>query len=219
MKTLDLFLPYVSPYVPGCSDPMALQAIRMALIDFCNSTDLVQRVYTYDVVAGQSAYPIATPAHMNMNRVLAVGWQGRWLTPVTPDQVPTPVILKGQTIGTDQVWTGVPQAYFQQTPSETIFHLYPIPDTTIPGGLTAKAAFAPSQDAQTFEDHLFDNWGEEIAAGAIARLLAMPGQQFSNIHGAPGYRNQFKQGIDDARRLKEQGYTQGAQRVTPRRFM
>lgn len=219
MKTIDLFFPLVVPYVPGCSDPMALQAIRHALIDFCQSSDLVQRIYSYDVVAGQDAYVVDVPDHMNMNRVLNIGWQGRWLSPIPPDAVPSDVVLLGQPVGLANPRAGDPEAYFQQSPSETTFRLYPIPDTDLAKGLTVKASYSPSQTALSMEDHLFDNWAEEIAAGAIARLLAMPGQQFTNVHAATVYRSQFRDGISDARRLKEQGYTQGSQRVAPRRFM
>jgi hypothetical protein len=218
MITLDTFLTYVLPFVPGCSDPMAIQALRLAATDMCNRTDIVQRVITMDATTGVSAYPIPVPANMNLNRILSVDWQGKRLSPATPDAVASDVAVRGIAIGTASPRTGDPAIYFQALPTDDTFLLYPIPDSTVVGGLTIRASFAPNNAALTVDDVLFDDWVETVAAGALQRLMAMPGQQFTDVHASAINRATFEGGINFARRVKEMGRTAGSQRAAPRRF-
>lgn len=217
--TLDQFFPWVLPSVPGCSDLLAQQAIRQACIEFCNRTDLVQRVTTADATAAVQDYTITPPTDMILSRILSVGWQGTLLSMVSPDVVNNDLALRGVAIGTATPLTGDPRWAFQKTPadSDAGFSIYPIPDTTVTLGLTVKASYAPTNAAATVDDALWNDYVEQIAAGAMARLMMMPGQTFSSKSGAL-YKIEFERAIERGRHQKNTGSLAADKRVMPVRF-
>lgn len=218
MKALDLFLPLVLPYAPGCSDQMAYQALRQTAIDFCMRSALVQRITQSDIVADTQDYDITVPSDMVFSQVLGVGWQGQWLTPVSPDQVLSDVALIGAAIGIAEPLSGSPSFYFQKLPTDATVSLYPIPDTALTNGLTIKAAFFPAEDATTVEDALYDDYAAAIAAGALMRLVTTPNQMFTAPTMAPAYLATYERGVSAAKRQKQRGKLPSDLRVRPQRF-
>lgn len=218
MTDLENFIPYVLPYVRGAGEPAVLKAVRDACIDFCVRSDLVQRVTPQDITATTEDYAVTPPSQMQMARAIAVMWQGRWFTVVGPDQVQSDVALRGVTIGTAVPLSGNPQYFFQKTPTALSVSVYPIPDTTLVNGLTIKASFKPTQVATQVEDVLFNEYAEQIAAGAIGRLMAVPGQTYSSSAGV-GFMAFFEKGVGDAKRRKVWGNVTINARVRPVPFV
>lgn len=217
MRALDLFLPLVAPVVMGAPEPLLLQALRMACIEFCRRTDTVQCIQApVAVVAGTQDYAVTVPADMVLVRVLGAAWQGVWLVPVPPDDVTSDVALRGAAIGAAIPLSGAPRHFFQKTPDLSTISLYPIPDVALAGGLLIKASFCPTQAATQVEDALFDEWAEGIAAGAAARVLAIPGQGFTGSPAGPAAR--FERAVSEAKRQKMFGKMTAGARVQPRRF-
>lgn len=215
--TLDSALPYIAPYVLGASEPLMLQMLRLACIDFSRRTEVVQRIQAAtDIVPGTQDYAVTVPTDMKLVRVLGVAWQGVWLTPIQPGDVRSDVALRGVTIGTAVPLSGAPRHYFQKALDGTTVSLYPIPDTALTGGLLIKAAFAPTIAAASVEDQLLTDWLDPIAAGAIARLQAMPGKEFS---ADPTLRmREYERGIGAAKRVLVTGRITDMGRVQSRRF-
>lgn len=217
MKLLDLFIPFVTYRVMGCPDPTALQAIRSTCIDFCRRTGIVERVLAgVDIVAAQEDYTVIVPTDMSLHRIVGVSWQGTWLTVVPPGDVRSAPALRGVTIGTSVPSSGTPQFYFQKTNEVAAISLYPIPDTALTGGLTIKASFKPLQTATTIDDQLFDEWCDGIAAGAVARLQAVPGLSFSS--NSPAARTEYEMAVSAAKRQVLAGKNLNGLRVQPRSF-
>lgn len=216
MKTLDNFLPYVVPSAFGVPEPMAIQALRFAAIEFCRRTDIVQRILTVNVVASTQDYAVAVPTDMVFSRVIDAFWQGNLLKPVAPASVEADTALRGATVGTALLRTGSPQFYFQKGPSDATLSLAPVPDTSLTGGLTIKASFVPTMAATQVEDVLFDEWCLTIASGALAYLQNIPGQPFSAPSGAASA--MFNAGISQAKRVQIFGKLTAPLRVRPQRF-
>jgi hypothetical protein len=214
MTALTAFLPFVLPHV-AVPDPMALEAIRYAAMEFCRMTDIVQRVSTASVVAGTQEYTVTAVSEMQVARILGVGWEGNWLSPVAPEQFTTDVGLRGADIGTATAVVGSPQYYLLKTPSATQFSLYPIPDTALTNGLTVKASFMPTQTATTVEDLLFNEYGKQIASGAVAHLMSLP-QYASAVQ--PAHAAAFMMGVRHAKERKIFGNQAHNTRVRPRFF-
>lgn len=217
MRALDLFLPLVAPYVLGAPEPLLVQGLRRACIEFCRRTDIVQRIQApTNIVSGTQDYAVTIPADMKLTRVLGAAWQGAWLAPVPPGNVTSDVALRGAAIGTATPLSGDPRYFFQKTVDLDTISLYPIPSTLLAGGLLIKAAFCPTQTATTVDDTLFDEWADGIAAGAAAYVLAIPGQGFS---GNPAERaGRFERAISEAKRQELLGKMTAGVRVQPRRF-
>ena len=218
MAALDALLPYLLPSVTGCSEPLALQTLRATAYDFCARTDLIQRVLVSDCVAGTQDYTITAPVDMELLRILSVSWQGQILTPVSPALVQQDIVLRGVTIGTAVPTSNSPTWYFQKTPTDSGFSLYPIPNATLASGLTVKASFGTSNTATTIDDVLFSDWADDLATGAMGTLMSMPGHMFSSRE-APAYTKLFNGAVTRGRRLQANGRLPGSLRVMPQRFI
>jgi len=217
VTSLDLFLPLVIPYVYQCPEPAALQALRLAAIDFCKKTDAVQRVIdAADVVAGVEDYTVVAPTNMVLARVLGVGWNGHWLIPLTPGDVRSDVALRGVAVGDAELLTGDPMFFFQKTPQANVVSLYPVPDTALAAGITVKASFFPTMSAGTVDSQLYDDWGEGIAAGALARLKATSGVAYSADPRPDAIR--YERAVGEAKRQVQFGKQTNQSRIMPRRF-
>jgi hypothetical protein len=182
MKSLELFIPMLLPYVYGAGDPAMLHALRQTCIEFCKSTDVIQRVTPMNITATVQDYTVTPPTDMSFCRIQGVGWQGKWLDFAAPSDVDSDTALTGVTIGTAVPETGDPRLFFQKTPTSAAFSIFPIPDTTLANGMTLKASFYPTQTALTVDDVLYDDYAETIACGAAVRLMSTPGQLYTSTN-------------------------------------
>jgi len=216
-KALTLFLPYVLPAVTGCSEPLALQALNNACVEFCKQTDIVQRISSQNIVAATQDYTVTVPTDMVLARVLGAAWQGTPLESAPTSEVTDPTALTGATIGDATLVSGTPVAWFQKTPYSTTISLAPVPDEALTNGLTIKASFTPTRAALSVEDVLFDEYVSDIASGALAELMAMPGQSFTSPLAA-GHARRFAAGVSAAGRHAMYGKQPHNLRVRPRPF-
>lgn len=217
MAALTAFLPYVLPYVIGCAQPTAEQFIRSACIEFCARTLMIQDVATQSITAGVSEYDIDTPTSSVLNKVLAVMVKDSWITPVSTESVRSGLALRGA-VGALTPASGEPSCYFQKTPTSSAITLYPVPDYTLANGLVIRTAFCPSRASTTVDDQLFEDWAEVISSLAIARMLMVPGQSFSNASLAAPHLINYHSGAAAAANLARSGQAAAASRVQPVRF-
>lgn len=216
--TLESFLPYVIPHVIGCPEPLAIQALRRACIEFCRRTDIVQRIQApMDATVDTQEYAVTIPADMDMCRVLGVAWNQYWLVPVPPEQAKSGPLLRGADLGTAEALTGPPKFYHLKTPDATSVCVYPLPDSTYAASLLIQASFRPTLSALSVDDSLFDDWLDGVAAGAIYRLKSMPGQPFSADPSAD--RGDFERAVGEAKRNRVFGRQVSMARVAPRGFV
>jgi len=220
MQALSKFLPYVIPYVQGCSDPMAEQAILSACIEFATSAAVVQTTTPVSVVAAQQDYDVDIPSQMALVAVQRVFYKNSLLSPVPLNSVLSGLAMQGVDIGDATVRVGAPQAYFLKDPTGDIISLYPIPDTqaAVANGLTIQASFSPTRSATQVDDVLFNSYAEDIAYGAIGRLLGIPGQLFTNTPLATQNLKQFAQGVSSAKAVGRTGQLVSSSRVRAVRF-
>jgi hypothetical protein len=94
--------------------------------------------------------------------------------------------------------------------------LYPTPGQT--GEIVCRVTYGPKMSATTLPDFLMDRYAEAIAAGAKARLMLMPGVQWSNPSLAGYYDGVFSSGITSARDEMSTDGAVGSIFVRPRRF-
>ena len=218
MTSIDLFLPYILYAVHACPQITAEQAIVRACNDFCRRTDVVQKIQApTDIIAGTSDYAVIAPTDMTLVRVTGASWQGHWLVPVPPDDVQSDVALRSAAVGIAVPVVGSPRFFFQKTTDLSTISLYPIPDTSLAGALLIKASFAPTPTALTVDDALFTDWYEDIAAGALARLKAIPGTPWSADPSRDAAR--FEHGVSNAKRQKLFGKQPSASRIQPQGFI
>jgi hypothetical protein len=184
-KDLDAFMPAIRPYAPGCANPTAFAAIRLAAIEFCERTKLWRWEDDFDMVAGD-AEQITTPYGSVLLELDKVFFEGQELGRATPNTLD----LMEPGWRSNSV-DGQPR-YVTQTELNTI-RLVP----SQAGHVNVYGWLKPTADAKQLPDFLSDQYREIIAAGALARLLAQPGQPFSNPTNGAGYAALFDMKITD----------------------
>lgn len=209
----DSFLRGVLPFVAGCPELIAIDALRNAAIEFCEQTHWLQ--YDADAqngVANVATYWLDCPNDTIITRV-SDAWYDCWhLAAKSPDQLSAMSGIEWRTLG------GNPRFYTASGDS-TQLTLVPYPLVTESLALTAIVTIRPSRNSLTIDQDVYEKWYEVITAGALARLLAMPGQSFTNGTRSAKADQDFRRGIAKAIADRNRGDTRANLVMRPPRFV
>jgi hypothetical protein len=197
-KYSDLF-PYVLTELVGVSSLQAEAHIRAAVIDFCRRS----KVWSFEddpanTVPYGRTYDIVPPSGTAIVELKTIYANGELLDASTdvPDVTSDP---------------GVPKAFSQSSPEA--YSLWPTPDAAYPVVVTM--TLAPSRASATFPAWIAEKYHDAIVAGAKSRLMAMPGQLWTNVQQAMFYRSICDTGVADAQAEASKGFTRATVRTTP----
>ena len=196
MKPIDDFLPLILPRAPGCPEPIAFDANRQAAIEFCERTRIWRD--TDQFMADEFGY-IMAPAQSVIHQIEEARFDGHRLTAVSVQDLNERY--------PDYDWTtqsGDQPKYITQIHPNTV-KIVPAWD----GMITMTIQLKPSNDAQELPDFIFDQYARTIADGALAEVLMIPGQPYTNPQGGAMYSQRFQQRLDS---LQVQGL-KGQQRA------
>jgi hypothetical protein len=202
MAALTALRPKVQPHVSGCPLPVIDDAILDAVIDFCNRS----RAYRFTpaeitVVASTANYTVSG---------LPTGTEIAWLLAAEYDDLP---IDTPDTGSIPQSWaTEEGEVTAAVMYSATQIGLRKVPDEA--QTLNVRLALRPSLAATTFPDEFNALYREQIAAGALARLYAMPKQPWSAPELVADCRNQFDDCILAAEFRADRGSAAAPARTT-----
>lgn len=187
------FFPEVMPYFPGIPEPLAINAVRNAAIEFCDKTDwLFYTPILQDLIAGEDEYDLTldVPTDTTVARVQAVWCNDLPVLPKSEDDL-------RRLYGLDwRKQTGRPVYYTQYTNNTLV--LAPTPSVSSSQALAMTLVLRPTRDSTTCDDSLHDRWVETIAYGARMRLHEAAGHAYENPQLAEKYRVLFKNGINQA---------------------
>ena len=198
------FLPEVLHLCAGVPEPTAINAIRNACIDFCN-TSLVW-VETADAVSVTSTsfpYAVETPAGANTASVLGVSLDGLLVTPKSQDWLDREV----------QNWrsiTSAPRYFYQPDPNNLV--IVPLP--SISYSMIVRTAFKPTRASTGVEEYVYQNYLEPIAARALEKLLSIPDQAWSDASLGTFFGQKYASGVKDATGDANKSFTRQSLRVT-----
>lgn len=157
------FFPYILPFVRGCDgDTVSFQVVQTA-IDFCRRTQCWRTELAGIVsVANQEGYTLPIPSDAELSRLLAFEVDGDDSYAVTNPEL-------GRS--NDRNFSLGSYAYLSDDRSQ-IF-VQPVPECD---GLAIVpyVSLKPTRAATTFPDDLFEEYVDDIANGALSRLLKMP---------------------------------------------
>ena len=199
------YLPEVLPMVQGCADVIALNAIRNSVIEFCTGSlywNEVQTPVTLD--AADFPYPLDFPTGAQAIMALGISMDGQPLGTTTQDELDNKVLNWRASMGT-------PRVYFQYNPNE--IGVYPAPATATTNVYTMRVALAPSRSADDAIDFIHAKHLETIAAGALARLLQIPGVPWTNEAQAAHFRSFFNTMMTQATVEVNRAYNRGPLKV------
>lgn len=197
MAAWSAFSPWIKPLVPGCPDPMIERAVCDAAIEFCEMTQAFQERAPLNIKANKSTYPLSS-ADGVPGMVLGVTGAN--------EQVLSPVYIEALTNAYGEEWknhTGDPRHYLAT--DEDNLRLYPIPLKDQTGTLTLSTR--PSRTDTSWDDRLYERYGEIIADGALARLQVQVGTPWADVQSGTFRRTRFAQGISKVRAKVQTGMT------------
>jgi len=197
---LSAFLPYVMPYVDGCPDIVAEQAILRASIEFCERT----QYWRYDLspitpVKNIKEYTLSLPSGSAISSVEdPVYHAGTEISLVTRDWL-SKNVANWKTITKSK-------AEYIYVPEPGKIRLVPYPSETSVGALEVSVILKPKPDATTIPDVLFDEYFECISEGAKYKLFSIPKKDWSDTESSLIAKAIFDDGIEGAVSKSKSGF-------------
>ena len=166
--------------VPGCPEPEAVEALRDAVIEFCDKSK--SWVYWVDKSSNSlsfdpddEAIPIALfDAYLGGDQLAAID--------INQNVVEPPVNTTVLTFDRDHLWDSI--------------QLLPAPPAVVTVRLLM--AWKPTPWSSEFPDHLWFSRAEALKAGALARLMANAGTTYANPPMAGVHEQTFRAAISSA---------------------
>lgn len=207
----ESFLPHVLPYVPHCFEEQAIIAIRNACVDFCRDSLVLQEaIDPIAVTAGEGTYEIDVPSGYVLGQVLALYYLGKKLERKSQLELEKLYSRDWQSLA------GTPQVFTQFNQDEVTLAL--LPAESVRAALTGRVALLPSRLSTRVDGVLLERYLDDIAAGALGRLMLTPDQPYTNVKGAADYAAKFKAGSASARSLVNGGMNHAPLRVRYQRI-
>lgn len=178
---LDAFMGSIRLYAPTVAEPTAYMAIRQAAIEFCEKTRMWREEDDYANVAGTNL-DVSVPDGAVLIEFETVSFEGgEPLDPAT-----TQWLDRNYRGWRTNASPGTPR-YVTQLATNTM-RLVPGMD----GAVRVSVWMKPDQDCMEMPSFLSRQHRETIAHGALARILAIPNQPFTNLEMASAYLSLFK---------------------------
>ena len=199
MADLTDFFPEVFLEIPDVPTPVALNAVRNTLVDFCERSRYWK--HTLDAVnsvSGTATYTPTPPTGAVIADIRWVKYDGKRLDPKTEGQ------LENERSAVWETLTGTPDTYVQTSARSVT--LVPIPQDD-DKAILVRAVLKPSATAATVDDVIYDEFHEAVAWGTVARLYASQGKPWSNPGMAQGFYAAYEDAVLSAQRKADSAYT------------
>lgn len=216
MKSIDLFVAQVLPFVMGCTEPMAKTAVLESAIEFCQRTNAVRRLETMDAELDVDEYDVPVPGQMVTNKVIEVYYGTTQLYPNDATTIDDVLSTRGAVNDSDPS-SGDPTAFYA-VEGDATFKVYPIPDATTTNMFTVKASFVPLRTATQLDDVLYNRYLQYIRSGAVAYLASLPAQPFTSLPLYQMHKANFELGVSRAIAESRKGAAITSSRVRARAF-
>lgn len=193
MVPLAHFAPLVMPFAPTAPEPIVMQSLRLAAREFCVDTRSWREIVTTPVTTNPVNPDL--PQGVTIVAVQSAKLNGRDLLAVPFDvaEIDTYLTETGRaTRFTQDEW-----GRFIIMPMEAgdlVMSLY-----LAPAAGPQRGTRDPQTEAQNqVPAFLFDEWVEAIAHGALARILSIPAQEYTNGQMAGYFSAKFAEAKGDA---------------------
>ncbi len=209
------FLPEVLIEVDGCPSKVAENAIRNAVIEFCQKVPVwKQELDPITTIDNIGTYDVDLPEDSQMVQVLWAKHDGTNLNPASEQELDT--LLSQYRVTNWRTETGTPVLIFASSQKEVT--LVRIPETGVAGGLVIGAQLAPDRNSFDCPETIYEEYLELIACGAKARLMDMSTRTWYNPSGAAKELVAFNRGIVSAKIKESKSHGRMSNTVAQRPF-
>lgn len=216
MALYEDFFPNVLYDVPGAPEPVVVNAIRNACIEFCEKSLVLVRDHDpITLIANKVDYDLEPPGGYVVVKVQKAWLEHSPLDPMAPDVVKDAAVYN-RLFSSYIAASSTPRAYLQK--EERTISVWPMPEKKYQNGLTLRVALKPTRASTEVEDVILEDYAEIIAAGALARLMASPGKAYTNTEFAGVNQAKFISGINVARGRAMHGHVRSNLSVKMRKI-
>jgi hypothetical protein len=192
--SLDRWLPFVMPYVTGCPEDAAIHNIRQSAIEFLDKTGVWQETLPAKLtISGDSLYTLDIPAASAPVKILEYKLDD----------------VYGKVSDGSAVASAVASA--KLVDRETV-ELTPTPQKT-GQQMVFVVTLKLTQAATDVTNEVFEHYAQDIADGAVARILKIAGQSWTNLPESKIREAAFNAAVDKAQWLRQKGFGRTTQRV------
>ena len=194
----DSFLPDILPYARNCPDPTIEAAIRLAVIELCEKTDIWQvDLDPISAIAEQYAYDLEPPSQSTVQRIVSItDVNGERLEPVT-----TGMLDQRSPDWRNQ--PGNPRFYIRQDEENQIW-LAPPPSVARTNAFLLRVVLKPSITSTSCSNFIMTDFRDAICNRTIARLLSMPDRDWSNFKTAAVHYSMWERQVVDIEKQARQ---------------
>ena len=203
MAEISILEPLARPYIRDCPKILVTRELLRAARIFFQETHVWREVVHVGIVGGLNNGQINVEDGQALIAIIDVRKMGETKSLLkTPDKINLPS------------YTGEPGVY---TATTSTLYIGPIPEETYIAEV--EIAVKPSLAATALPDVTLEDWGEQIACGAVESLLNMPDTAWYDPRGSVGHGNRFRTGINDARIRVMQGFSNASPRASGGKFI
>lgn len=205
MTELDVFLPKIMPYVPGCPEPVAFAGIIKAAQDFCERTRLWRDEDQFSVTP-TSCNVVCAPEGADLFEIEHATLNGYPLTPISIGDLNRDMPNWREREEASGKWIT------QTEPGSVIV----VPRSA--GKLRLATILRPSNNADQLPDFLAKHYSQAIADGALAEILMTPSQPFTAPDRAQFYSMRFESRVSELSTRSIKGQQRARLRTRPNWF-
>ena len=213
---LDQFVPEILQYCHGAPTILVRNTVKNIIIEFCKRTFVLK--------AEPASFYIDEDVHTYTLKYASDRYTTIDITDFRKGEDDTNGALEvtstkklDSTQPNWRVTTGTPKAYLLTDDINTV-RVYPIPNADSDEEYFVKAIVTPKKDQTEVPEFLYEKWEMVIQAGALAKLLAMPGASWYNRDLGRQFNQEYRRGIKNARKTTLTGIGQAPSQVTPRNY-
>lgn len=187
-----------------------IEAYVRAARELCGRSRWYRSTLNGPTVAGQQLYSLGSDPLLEVVGVRAVS--GAWLTGAAR---PWMLQFADPTLWNPNVDQAMPQMYAYIP--EAQLAVWPVPDDAYQ--LTMTLQLQPKTGVTEIPDALLTKWDRVIQAGALAYLLRIPGQPWTDPVQAEAQRRTFEAGVGNAKADEQRAYNFGTTFIRRRPFV
>ena len=182
MIDLEQFYSQIMPFVPGCPEPTADQAIITAAREFCQRTRLWRSEDRFTL--SNDCNIVCAPDCADLYEIEYARFDGQPLEPIGYSEL-------NREFPNWKTYDGGMPKWISQVEHDSVI-VAPYSTGTLELGLL----LVPSESADQLPDFLAKHYRQVIAWGALREIMLIPNRSFTSPDGAALYGMRFEQKVD-----------------------